>query len=139
LATDRVQPTQSVEATLYLSVAPPWELVAPGARRKDLAPFSVTLLTSSLNADPPRLPGAHSVKRRWSPVPTPVLSGQMSIVLPIRVPDGSRIGEHRTRVRLSYQRCDASECQPPETLTVEAPLTVVAPPSSSPEASPATE
>lgn len=136
LATDRVQPQQSVEATLFLSVAAPWELVAPQARRKDLAPFTVTLLTSSLNAEAPRYPAAHTVKRRWSPVPMPVLSGQMSIVLPVRVPDGSRIGEHRTRVRLSYQRCDASECQAPETLTVEAPLTVVAPSSSSPEPTP---
>jgi uncharacterized protein YyaL (SSP411 family) len=139
LATDRVQPQQSVEATLYLSVAAPWELVGPQARRRDLAPFSVTLLTSSLNADAPRYPAARTVKRRWSPAPTPVLSGQTSIVLPIRAPDGSRIGEHRARVRVSYQRCDASECQAPETLTVEAPLTVVAPPSASPESTPATE
>jgi hypothetical protein len=42
-------------------------------------------------------------------------------------------------VRVSYQRCDASECQAPETLTVEAPLTVVAPPAASPESTPATE
>ena len=139
LANDRVQPQQSVEATLFLSVAPPWEIVAPQSRRRDLAPLSVTLLTSSLNADAARYPAAHTVKRRWSPGPVPVLSGQMSIVLPVRVPDGSRIGEHRMRVRVSYQRCDASECQAPETLTVEAPLTVVAPPSSSPEPTPATE
>jgi uncharacterized protein len=139
LATDRVQPQQYVDATLFVSVAPPWELVAPQGRRRDVAPISVTLLTSSLNADAPRYPAAHTVRRRWSPGPVPVFSGQMSVVLPVRAPEGSRLGEHRTRVRVSYQRCDASECQAPETLTVEAPLTVVAPPSSSPEPTPATE
>jgi len=71
LATDRVQPQQYVDATLFVSVAPPWELVAPQARRRDVAPISVTLLTSSLNADAPRYPTAQTVRRRWSPGPVP--------------------------------------------------------------------
>jgi hypothetical protein len=126
LPTDKLELGQSMDALVYLSVAQPWDVVAPQPDLGDLNPFAVTLVTASLMPGDVRLPSARTVHRSWLPRPVSVLSGSMSIVLPIRPAEGSRPGEQRARVRVSYQRCDASACQPLESLTVEGTLTIVA-------------
>jgi len=128
LPTDRLELQQSMDAMVYVSVTPPWEVVAPQPDLGDLNPFTVTLVTASLMPGEVRLPPTRTVQRSWHPSPVSVLSGTMSIVLPVRPAEGSRAGEQYARVRVTYQLCDASACQPVESLTVAGTLTVVVPP-----------
>jgi uncharacterized protein YyaL (SSP411 family) len=118
---------QRVEAEVRLSLEESWGVVAASPLNEDLATLVVSLLDESIAAEPARQPEGQTTQPRWSPRPVSLLTREATVVLPLRVPRRMAAGERRLRLRLRYQACDARDCQPPESVILEAPLTVLPP------------
>jgi hypothetical protein len=125
LSPARVRPGQRLEATVRLSIEAPWSVVAANPVNQDLAKLVVSLLGEDVDGAPARQPAGELVRPRWSPRPVALLTGQASVVLPLRLAPSAGPGERRVRLRVRYQACDARDCQPPESVILETPLVVL--------------
>ncbi|HEX6737376.1 MAG TPA: hypothetical protein VF310_03785, partial [Vicinamibacteria bacterium] len=113
------------EVHVQLAIASGWQVVAAGASAKDLVGFDVNVA-----GQPAAGPARGCVPRR---VPGPfgteaieVYEGACERALPLRLRAGSAgPGPLRVRVHVVFQACRVLRCEPPQSLRLEVPLTVV--------------
>jgi uncharacterized protein YyaL (SSP411 family) len=127
LAAGKARPRQSVEAHVDLTIAKPWSVIAPSSADPRLAALVVSLLNEDLTLEVLPGPAGGVETPAWSSDPVALLRGAASVALRLRVPARTAPGERRVRVRVRYQACDKRDCQPPESVVLEVPLTITAP------------
>jgi uncharacterized protein YyaL (SSP411 family) len=107
-----------------LAVAPGVFVVAHGVVARDLAGFGVSVPFEGSRGATPRYPTAQARTFSWSRDPVGVYGGTtvvpVSVVLARDLPPGPQ----PVRVRVVFQACDASGCRPPDSATLEVPVTV---------------
>jgi len=122
----RVRGGESFEARLQLGIAPGRSLNAHQPGSHDLYGLTASLLSADLKAGAPIYSPAANVPRRFSKETILGYVGSAVVKLPVSVPAGTRPGDRPVRVRLGFQACDERQCQPPDSVVLEVPVTVVA-------------
>ena len=116
LSTDRVSPGGALDARVRLTAAAPWRVNGHKPSAADLVPLTVSV------------PGDAFVVGA-SRYPTEATSaGPLEVVVPVRVPRRSGEAPGSLRLAVRFQACDGPRCAAPESVILEAPLTVEAAP-----------
>jgi hypothetical protein len=116
-----LEPTQvrlgsAVTARVRLLIAPPWSVNGHRPLAGDLIPLTVSVPGDRF------IVGSATYPRESSCL------GSAVIEVPLRVRSDSAPGPTAVRFTVRFQRCRNAECQAPETVILEAPLVVEAPP-----------
>jgi uncharacterized protein YyaL (SSP411 family) len=106
-----------------LEVAPGWQVVAAGTSVKDLVGFELRTVGASA-AGPARGCEGKSVPGPFGTERLTVYEGACERVQPLR-PGENRAGETRLRLNVLFQACRALRCEPPQSVRLEVPLTVL--------------
>lgn len=117
-----------LEATVALEIAPGHSVNGHRPPTRDLYGLSLSVLESGdLKAGAVLFPPAADVPRRFSREPVAGYQGRAVLRLPLALPPGAAAGPRTLRLRLGFQDCTESRCQPPDSLLLEATLAVTAP------------
>ena len=120
----RVAPGSALLGRVRLVVAAGWSVNAHRPGPRDLAALTVSVPEDGLAVGPPRYPEPESRTRRFSAQPVAVHTGEVTVTVPIRVPEAARPGPRPLRVRVGFQACRAEECEAPESVVLEAAVQV---------------
>jgi hypothetical protein len=91
---------------------------------KDLFGLTVSVLGEGLATDGPRYPEPRQERGPWNTGAVSVYAGDVTITVPLRVDRRTLAGEKRVGLRVVFQPCDASGCQPPLSAQLEVPVTI---------------
>ena len=128
LAPASVRAGGTLEARITLEVAPGHSVNGHQPPTRDLYGLSLSVLAAGeLRPGTPLFPPAGNVPRRFSREPIPGYQGQVTLTLPLSVPRGAVPGPRAVRLRLGFQACTESRCQPPDSLLLEATAAVARP------------
>jgi uncharacterized protein YyaL (SSP411 family) len=124
LSSASVHAGAALEARIALSIASGYSINAhvPGSR--DLYGLSVSVVGEGLRAGTARYPPAANVPRRFSKETVLGHVDGALVALPLTVLRTTPVGEMRVRLRIGFQACTERACQPPDSLVLDAPLTV---------------
>lgn len=121
LVPDRSRAGGALEARVTLTIAAGHSVNGHRPPTRDLYGLSVSVLEAGdLTPGTPLFPPAGNVPRRFSREPIPGYQGRAVVTLPLAVPRGAAPGRRTVRVRLGFQACTESRCQPPDSLLLEA-------------------
>jgi uncharacterized protein YyaL (SSP411 family) len=124
LSSASVHPGAALEARLHLKVADGWRIVAREPGVKDLFGLTVSVLGEGLATDGPRYPEPRHERGPWNTGAVSVYAGDVTITVPLRVDRRTLPGEKRVGLRVVFQPCEASGCQPPLSARLEVPVTI---------------
>jgi uncharacterized protein len=127
LSAPSARPGQDLEARVRLTIAAGWRVNAHVPGPKDLVALTVALPGASFAAGAPRYPPGRPFSRPFSTQAAAGLEGEATIAVPLRIPASAASGEQRVRLRIGFQACDARDCRGPESVLLEAPLTIARP------------
>jgi len=119
-----VRPGHFVDVEVSLRIAAPFVLPSARPLDRDLVPTSVAVLDPDLPVEQIRYPDGVVERRSFSAQPVRLYSGQVSVVVTLRVPRGARPGPHPLRLRVRFQACGGSDCRPPEDGILEVPMSI---------------
>jgi uncharacterized protein YyaL (SSP411 family) len=117
----------SADIEVELDVAPGAFVIAHGVRAKDLAGLGVSVPSAGVRSATPRYPTARARTFSWNRDPVAVYEGKAVVPVSVVLARDTAPGPQRVRVRVVFQACDASGCRPPDSATLEVPVTVAAP------------
>lgn len=122
------RPGATLEARVTLDIAPGHSVNGHLPPTRDLYGLSLSVLEAGdLRPGTPLFPPAANVPRRFSREPIAGYQGRATLTLPLTAPRGATPGPRTLRVRLGFQACTESRCQPPDSLLLETTLAVTAP------------
>ena len=124
LSSDRVRPGGTLEARVRLTIADGWRVVARDPGVKDLFGLTASVLGDWLATSGPRYPEPRREPGPWNTGAVAVHAGEAMITVPLRIDRRTTPGEKSVGLRVTFQPCDASGCQPPRSAHVEVPITV---------------
>jgi uncharacterized protein YyaL (SSP411 family) len=116
-----------VELAVHLQVASAAFVVAHGVSARDLAGFGVSVPFEGARGATPRYPTAQARTFSWNRDPVGVYEGKTTVPVSVAIARDLRAGPQRVRLRVVFQVCDAASCRPPESATLEVPVTVAPP------------
>jgi uncharacterized protein YyaL (SSP411 family) len=116
-----------LDLALELSLASGASVVAHGAVAKDLAGFGVSVPFEGSRGTTPRYPPAQPRSFSWNREPVGVYEGVTEMPVSVALARDLPAGPQRVRMRVVFQVCDASGCRPPDSATLEVPVSVEAP------------
>jgi hypothetical protein len=117
----------AADLEIEIDVAKGAFVVAHGVRAKDLAGLGVSVPSEGVRGATPRYPPAQARPFSWNRDPVGVYDGRTVVPVSVVLARGLVPGPQRARVRVVFQECDASGCRPPDSATLEVPLSVAAP------------
>jgi uncharacterized protein YyaL (SSP411 family) len=122
----RVHVGQEYEVRVRLEVAPGWQVIAADAGAKDLVGFEIgtggrTAAGAAHGCAGKSVPGPFGTER------ITVCEGVCERIQPLRLAPSDRPGETRLRLNVLFQACRALRCEPPQSVRLEVPLTVLPP------------
>lgn len=110
-----------------LTVAHGAWVVAHGVSARDLAGFGVSVPFEGSRGATPRYPSAQARTFAWNRDPVGVYEGKTVVPVSVVLARDLAPGPQRVRVRVVFQACDASGCEPPHSATLEVTMTVAGP------------
>ena len=122
---DRFRPGEAYRLAVVLEIASPWHVNANPASA-GLIPTTVTLkLPAGWSLEDIDYPAGDAVRPHWASEPIRLYSGQVPIMIDVRVGENATTGPVTVSGNLRYQACDDRRCLAPTTLPLEWTLQVV--------------
>ncbi len=90
----------------------------------DLLALALAFPGSAVKVGAPQYPAGVPVPLPGSAAPVLVHSSGLAVVTAVLTPPALKAGDHRLRVRVSFQACDSRGCSAPDRVILEAPFTV---------------
>ena len=125
LSSPTARPGQLLEARVDLRMAKPWCLPAHAPLDKSLSGLAVSVPGDAVTPLLPRYPQGMVVKGGFARETAAVHCDDVAVVVPVRVPRGAHPGPRIVRLLLRYQPCHERDCEKPERIVLEVPLSVV--------------
>lgn len=120
-----VRPGQAFQVRITLTVAAGWRVVAAEPGLKGLLGLAVSVPGEGLELFPVRFPVAQRAREGVAAAEFNALEGESAILVPVRYPAAVKPGEKRVRVRVRFQPCGAKGCEAPDSVVLDASVTVV--------------
>lgn len=114
LSSDRVPPGGALDAHVRLTPTAPWRVNGHKPSAGDLVPLTVSVPGDAFVAGVARYPAEATS------------AGPLEVVVPLRVPRGAAPGPRSARLAVRFQACDGPRCAAPESVILDAPVTVEA-------------
>jgi len=120
-----VKPGQAFELRITMAVEAGWRVAAPDPGLKGLLGLAVSVPDLDLDLAPARFPLPQRVRQGLGGAEFGALAGENVIVVGARYRAAVKPGERRVRVRVRFQPCGAKACEAPDSVVLDAPLSVV--------------
>jgi hypothetical protein len=116
---------QSFDLRLTMTVAAGWRVVAPEPGLKGLLGLAVSVPGEGLEVSPVRYPTAKKVRESLGGGEFGALDGESLLLVRLRYRPEVKPGERWVRVRVRFQPCGIKGCEAPDSVVLDAPMTVV--------------
>jgi uncharacterized protein YyaL (SSP411 family) len=126
LSSAAVRPGELVEAHLRLEIARGSLVPAHDPLDRDLAGLAVSVPTGWIAPQPARYSASTAVRGGITREVAAVYLEQAEVVVPLRVGAQAPAGAQAVRLRVRFQPCSEKRCRPPESVTLDVPVTVEA-------------
>jgi hypothetical protein len=125
MSESRLKTGGSTEATLALKIDEPYHVNSNPPSEKNFIPFEINFENANgIVVGKPIYPKGKLKTFAFSEKPLSIYADEFIVKLPLKADKTAITGEQILKGRLRFQPCDEDVCYPPQTVSVEMPMTV---------------